>query len=282
MQWRRSVRLLVLLALVGLALAYGFWPTPVLVEAVEVTRGPLYVTVEEEGKTRVVDRFIVSAPIIGFARRIELDVGDSVNRDQVLVELEPLRAVVLDPRSRAEARARVAAAQAALRAAKENARATDAEADYAAAELERFRLLYENNAIAREELEKAQKAARHSQARLSSSKFAVEVAQFELQAARTALQYSAAKAGSKVPEMVAIQAPVNGRVLKVYRESEGVVKAGEPLVELGDPRTLEVEIDVLSTDAIRIRPGTRVLFERWGGKNPLEGRVRRIEPVGFT
>jgi HlyD family secretion protein len=282
MQWSRQAGFSVAAVVVVLAIAYGYWPKPVLIDAVEVGRGPLQVTVEEEGKTRVSDRFVISAPIIGFARRIELDVGDSVSRDQVVVEMEPLRAIVLDPRSRAEAQARVAAAKAALRAAQESTRAADAEADYAASELERFRLLYENNAIAREELEQAQMAERRTRANRSSAEFAVEVAQFELKAAQTTLQYSAAKNVRGVPEMVAIRAPVKGRVLKIYRESEGVVKAGQPLLEIGDPRTLEVEVDVLSADAVRIRPGTRVLLERWGGADPLEGRVRRVEPVGFT
>ncbi len=282
MQWRRRAGLFGLAALIVLAIAHGFWPRPVLVEAVQVTRGELRVTVEEEGKTRVTDRFVVSAPVAGFVRRLELSVGDTVSQEQVLADLEPLRATVLDPRSRAEAQARVAAAQAALHAAEQNASAAAAEAQYAAAELERIRLLYEADNVSREELEKAQAAARRTRANRRSSEFAVEVARFGLEAARTALRHSAAEHTGKPVEKVQIRAPVNGRVLKLYRKSEGVVDAGAALLEMGDPRTLEVAVDVLSADAVRIAPETDVLFERWGGDVPLEGRVRVVEPVGFT
>ncbi|MDH3671914.1 MAG: efflux RND transporter periplasmic adaptor subunit [Gammaproteobacteria bacterium] len=278
----RRFGLIVLLVLVVLAIGYGFWPKPILIDAVQVTRGPLTVTVEEEGKTRVIDRFVISTPVAGFARRVELDIGDSVMRGQVLVELEPLPSTVLDPRSRAEAQARVAAAQASLLAAEQTGKAAEAEANYAAAELERVRLLYEADNASREELDQAVSRAQQMKANRRSSKFAVQVARFELEAARTTLRHSAARHTGKPAEKVAISAPVNGHVLKIHRESEGVVEAGHALLEIGDPRALEVEIDVLSADAVRIKAGTRVLFKHWGGSAPLTGRVRVVEPVGFT
>ncbi len=282
MQWRRRVVLFALLAAVLLALGYGFRPRPVVVDVARATRGPLRVTVEEEGKTRVIDRFVVSAPVPGFARRVDLDVGDPVTQGQVLLDLEPLRANVLDRRSRAEAEARVAAAKAALNAARERALAAAAEADYAETELERLKRLYEARGTSQEALDQADAEARRSRATCRSSEFAVEVARFELDAARTALRYSAAEDLQEPLERVAIKAPGNGRVLKIQHQSEGVVSAGQALLEVGNPCALEVEVDVLSADAVRIAPGTRVLFERWGGDAPLEGRVRVVEPVGFT
>jgi HlyD family secretion protein len=132
------------------------------------------------------------------------------------------------------------------------------------------------------EFEQAETDARLAGARLRSLGFAVDVARFELEAARTALLYSAAEGTGGLKRRVAISSPVHGRVLKVQHESEGVVAAGEALIEIGDPRALEVEVEVLSDDAVRIGPGTRVLLERWGGAGPLEGRVRAVEPAGFT
>jgi HlyD family secretion protein len=282
MPWRRNLGLILLAVILLAAIAYGFWPQPVAVDVVAVTRAPLQVTVEEEGKTRVVDRFVISAPVPGYVRRIELKVGDTVGEGQILAEVEPLRSVILDPRSRAEAQARVAAAEAALRAAQEDAIAAEAEADYAASQLQRLRRLYPKGYISIETLQQAEAAARRTKARRSSSRFAVQVAKFDLEAARTALRYSVAQDSHQTMEEAPVRAPVEGRVLKLKHESEGVVQAGEPLLEIGDPNSLEIEVEVLSADAVRISPGTRVLFERWGGVRPLEGRVRRVEPTGFT
>jgi HlyD family secretion protein len=282
MPWRRNLGLILLAVILLAAIAYGFWPQPVAVDVMAVTRAPLQVTVEEEGKTRVVDRFVISAPVPGYVRRIELKVGDTVGQGQILAEVEPLRSVILDPRSRAEAQARVAAAEAALRAAQEDAIAAEAEADYAASQLQRLRRLYPKGYISIETLQQAEAAARRTKARRSSSRFAVQVAKFDLEAARTALRYSVAQDSHQTMEEAPVRAPVEGRVLKLKHESEGVVQAGEPLLEIGDPNSLEIEVEVLSADAVRISPGTRVLFERWGGVRPLEGRVRRVEPTGFT
>lgn len=287
MSWRKRAGFFVLAALIIGALLVGFMPQPILVEGDVVERGPLAVTVEEEGKTRVIDRFVVSAPVAGYVRRITLDVGDSVRQQHLLAELEPLPSQVLDPRSRAEAEARVAAAQSALRATEEKARVAKADADLAAIDLARMRRLYKAKSISRENVDQAEAKARSTRAAKRSAEFDVEVARFELDAARTALQHWAAQnqhraANTTSLERVAITAPVNGQVLKVHQESEGVVDAGQPLLEIGNPRALEVEIDVLSIDAVRIKPGTPVRFVRWGGDVALEGVVRVVEPAGFT
>jgi HlyD family secretion protein len=260
----------------------GFLPRPVPVELAPIERGPLAVTVEEEGKTRVIDRYVVSAPVAGFARRIELDVGDAVARGDRLLLLEPLRSDVLDPRRRAEAEARVASARSAMLAAEQNASAADADEELARLELQRVEKLARIQYVAEDELDRARAQARSAAAKLRSAQFALEVARHELEAAQTALEYSAAGDGGEPPETVAIRSPVDGRVLRRLRESEGVVGSGEPLIEVGDPGALEVEVDVLSSDAVRIAPGTRVRFTRWGGDEPLEGVVRVVEPTGFT
>lgn len=281
MQWRRRIGQIALFLILALAIGYGFWPQPVLIEAATVARKPLRVTVEEEGKTRVIDRYVVSAPVAGYVRRVRLDVGDAVPQGAPVLELEPLPSDVLDPRSHAQAQARVAAAEDSLHAAREAAVAAKAEADYAQAELRRVSGLRKAKTVSEQELDRAEARARQTTASLRSARFAVEVAGHELEAAKTALRYSAAQGGA-AHETVVVRSPVGGRVLKRHRQSEGVVAAGAPLVEVGDPRALEVEVDVLSADAVRIRPGTRVLFERWGGAQPLEGSVRVVEPVGFT
>lgn len=265
-----------------IALVFGFLPQARWVDVATVTNGALQVAVEEEGKTRVIDRYVISAPVAGFARRIELEVGDAIKQGQVLLDLDPLRPHVLDARSRAEAKARVAASKAALQAAKQNAHAAKADAELSQIDYLRIKDLRKSFQVSEEQEDQAAAKARASKATQRSAEFAVEVARHELEAAQTALLYSAAKQSDKAAEHVDITAPINGSVLKVYRDSEGVVAAGQPLIEVGNPKALEVEVDVLSADAIKIKPAMRVVFERWGGEQALEGRVRLIEPVGFT
>ncbi len=282
MQWHRRIGLFVLLAVVILAIGYGFWPQPITVDVKEVTRGPLQVTIEEEGKTRVIDRFVLSAPVEGIVQRVELDVGDVIRQGQALMVLEPLRADLLDPRSRAQAEARFAAANAAFNAAKENARAAAADAHLSSMEFERIEHLYKKKSVSKQELDHAKAWALRTRANQRSAEFSLEVARFEMKAAHTALLYSAAQERNSLPEKVVIRAPVNGSIFKIHRQSEGIVNAGEALIEIGNPRALEVEVDVLSADAVRINLGMRVLFDRWGGDTTLEGSVRVVEPVGFT
>lgn len=282
MKWGRTIGWLAVLGAVGYAIYAGFAPRPILVDAEPVTRGLLRVTVQEEGRTRVIDRYIISAPVAGYARRLDLDVGDPVRRGQVILRLDPLRPNVLDRRSREEAKARVAAAEAKLKSAQEAVVSATAGVRYWEAEFARIQALFDSGTIARNAYDQAQTDQRRAEAALRSAEFNVEVARHELDAARTALQYSAAENSAPPAETVPVTAPVAGRVLKIFRESEGAVAAGESLLEVGNPKGLEVEVEVLSSDAVKISQGTRVLFERWGGAEPLEGSVRRIEPVAFT
>lgn len=281
MKSKRSIALVALAVVVIGGLALAFRPRPVPVDVVEAIRGPLTVTVEEEGKTRVIDRYVVSAPVAGFVRRVELDVGDPVAKGDPLLTLEPLRSDVLDPRRRAEAEAQVQAARAALLGAEQNATAALADSQYADTEFRRKERLRADGTVSEDDLDRARAQALTAAARLRSARFAVDVARHELEAAKTALEYSAAEAGNP-PEMVSVTSPVGGRVLALVRESEGVVSAGEALIEIGDPSNLEVEVDVLSIDAVKITPNTPVRFLRWGGDEPLEGVVRVVEPTGFT
>jgi HlyD family secretion protein len=278
---RHPVLILAALIIAGLLL-WGFWPQPVPVEAVAVKRGPLTVTIEEEGRTRVIDRYVISAPVDGVACRVQLDVGDRVQQGEVLLGITPLESQVLDPRSRARAVAQVAAAESALRAAREEADAAATAERLAATELERLRPLMERSLVSRELFDKAVAEAKTAAAAKRSADFNVDVARYELEAARSILRFSAASDDGDPAERVPVRSPVDGRILKVDHECEGPVRTGEALLEVGDPAALEIEVDVLSADAVRIRPGMPVLFERWGGEQPLEGVVRTVEPVGFT
>jgi len=213
--------------------------------------------------------------------RVDLNVGDPVEPGQVLFSISPLESQVLDPRSRAQAQARISAAEAAVRSAEEQAQAAAAAADLAATELKRIRPLHTQGLVSRDALDKAESAAKSAAATRRSADFRVGVARYELEVARSALEYSAASGGAAV-EQVPVRSPIRGRILKVVRECEGPVRTGEPLLEVGDPTALEVEVDVLSSDAVKIQPGIPVFFDRWGGEGSLAGTVRTVEPAGFT
>lgn len=279
LQWRRRIVVGAVAVALLAGLAYGFYPAPLKVDIAAATRGPLRVTVEQEGRTRVVDRYVVAAPVAGYARRIRFDVGSPIAAGDTVAELEPLRAPAPDARSRAEAQARVAAAASNAGAAQQQLSAARADSALAQQELARVRAVRASGYATVADLDRATANAARTQALLHSAEFAAATAAHELAAARTALMYAAAP-GTR--GLVAVRAPVGGRVLKLPRKSEGPVAAGEALVEIGDPRALEVEVDLLSADAVRVHPGTRVLFERWGGGAALLGAVKRVEPAGFT
>ncbi|NMG73369.1 efflux RND transporter periplasmic adaptor subunit [Aromatoleum diolicum] len=278
-QWRRRIVLALIAALVGWGLYSGFRAQPVVVDLGAAARAPMRVAIEQEGRTRVVDRYVITAPVAAYARRIALDVGDAVQTGMPVVTLEPQRAEVLDVRRRAEAEARVAGAQANIGAVEQRMKAAQAGAGLALKDLQRVRTLRAAGHVTADAEDRGVAEAERAGSELRSAQFTVATARHELEAARTALGYAAA-GGPADP--VVLRSPVAGNVLKIPRKSEGAVSAGQALLEIGDPRGLEVEVDVLSADAVRISPGTRVLFERWGGEGALEGVVRVIEPAGFT
>ncbi len=278
-QWRRRI----VLALIGAAIAgglyYGFRAQPIAVDLGAAIRAPLRVSFEQEGRTRVVDRYVITAPVAGYARRIALEVGDAVQRGAPLAQLEAQRAEVLDARRRAEAESRVAAAQANLSAVEQREKAAQAGALLAQSDLKRTRTLRSSGHVSVDALDRSVAEADRAGAELRSAQFTVATVRHELEAARTTLRFAAAGGSA---DLVVVRSPVAGHVLKITRKSEGAVATGQALLEIGDPRSLEVEVDVLSADAVRTGPGTRVVFERWGGEHALEGVVRLIEPVGFT
>ena len=275
---QKLVPLLVALALLA-ALIIAFLPGPVPVEVATLARGPLSVTLEEEGRTRVRDRYAVAAPVAGFVRRIELKVGDAVAAGQVVAHIEPARAAALDPRMHAQAVAEVARAEAALAAAREAVQAAAAESALAEQELKRAETLKRDGFVAQAAVDQARARQQAGAANRQVAEAQARAAEHHLGAARAVL----AEAGQPARQgVVTVRAPVAGRVLAVPHESEGPVQPGQALVELGDPASLEVLVEVLSTAAVRLAPGTPVRIDRWGGETPLAGVVRVVEPAGFT
>jgi HlyD family secretion protein len=245
------------------------------------------VTVDEEGETRVRDRFVVAAPIAGRVARLTLEPGDHVAQGAVVAEMRPLP---LDPRARAEAEARIEAAQAAVREADarvEQARAAQQQAARTAA---RARELGKQGTIGVEEREMAETAETARSKELEAADFSARAARFNLDAARAALMAPGSSDGSAnlvsacasgEPGCLALRSPVDGQVLRVPEKSERVVSAGTELLQIGDARQLEIVVDVLSTDAVKVHPGAAMLIDEWGGPTPLSARVRVVEPSGF-
>jgi HlyD family secretion protein len=271
--WRSIAATLVVLAIVAAAL----WPESMEVDVAHVDTGPMQVTIDEDGETRVRDRFVISAPVSGRLQRIELEPGDRVVRGRtVLARLTPAASPLIDPRSRGELDAAVEAGRASVgQAQAERARAAAGLAR-ARQTLRRQEELDTAGLLARDSLEAAQSAVQMSDEALRAAEFTVTRAEFELQLARARLQAPTSPGGE-----VAIVSPIDGIVLKRLRESESVVPMGEPLIEIGDPQRLEIVADLLSTDAVRVPPGAAVSVEQWGGGRPLQARVRRVEPSGF-
>ncbi len=277
--FRRPRVLIGALIVCGLVVV-ALWPVTVPVTTGRVVRGPLTVTIDEDGRTRVRDRFVVTAPVAGELMRIALRPGDRVERGRtVLATIRPARPVPIDARTRAELEAALRSAEAAVgRATAEEQRARTA-ADLAARQVRRSEALAEAGAMAREALEVQQAELRVLEGAVQAAEYAVAQARQEAQAVRARL--GPTELSTEVPT-VTVTAPVDGVVLALHGESQRVVAPGGPLVDLGDPDAIEVVADLLSVDAVRVQPGSRVIVDRWGGPDPLEGRVRLVEPSGFT
>jgi HlyD family secretion protein len=279
---RRKWIVITFVLVVVLATIYGFLPKTQEVDLVDVSRGPLQVTIEEEGRTRLKERYVISAPTAGYMQRIDVKVGDPIRKGQTLAVLEPLRSQALDPRSRAEAVAAVAAAQAGLDAAMEKEHAATADADYLEQRRQRIGNLYTKRYVAKDQFDQAEAEAKKARAVQRSAKAAVDVSHSELERIKTTLRNFSDDGRTEKRDTVPVSSPVNGSVFRIYRESEGAVSVGEPLMDIGNLRNLEVRIEVLSSDAVKIIKGTTVLFKRWGGEDTLTGTVRVVEPAGFT
>jgi HlyD family secretion protein len=277
MRFLKNKRLIAGVAIVLAIVVMAMWPESIEVSTAKVDHGPMRVTLDEDGETRIRDKFVVSAPVAGRLQRIELEPGDPVVRGKTVVaRLTTADAPLLDPRTRGELEAGVEAARAAVGQSRAERERTTAELMRARQTLQRQQELMKAGAIAADNLDAAETAVATAEEARKAAEFAVSRSEYELQLARARLQ-----APSPAGRAVEIVAPVNGVILKRLRESESVVPVGEPLLEIGEPGRSEIVADFLSTDAVRIQPGAAVLIEGWGGSDPLEGRVRRVEPAGF-
>lgn len=272
---------LVLLTASGL-LAWTLMPAPVPVSATEVRIGSFVESVEEEGRTRLRDSFAISAPIAGYLQRVTLEAGDPVEAGQVVFRMEPLPAPALDARSLEQARENLSAAQARLESARANLETERAEATFAESEFQRYQQLRERELVSATEMERIRSVRDRQRAAVRASEHSVEVARFELESARAVLDIASGQRPGEEQALLEVRSPSGGLVLQRHRCCEGAVHAGEVILEVGNLADLEVQVDLLSMDAVRVRPGMRVEFSGWGGGEILAGRVRRVEPAGFT
>jgi len=241
------------------------------VETGRTQRGTLRVTVDEEAETRVHDRFEIAAPVTGRLRRIELHAADPVDAGQVVVQIEPLP---LDPRERSELLARLEQAQASKREAEALVERTRVDHDQAQRNRERASKLQASGVVSREEFELAETAEANSEKVLDAAKFKARAAEYEVQVAKAGLVALEPDAGERL-RLVSLRSPVRGRVLRLLQQSERVIPAGTPILQVGLPSQLEIVSDLLSTEAVKVKPGDPVLIENWGGDGQLRAK-------GFT
>ncbi|HUF48698.1 MAG TPA: HlyD family efflux transporter periplasmic adaptor subunit [Vicinamibacterales bacterium] len=279
---RRGIFWGLAILVVGAGTLWILRPQPVPVDLGTVTRGPLAITLDHEGQTRVRERYTISAPVSGRVLRIGLEPGDRIIRDRTeLATLLPMPAPLLDARTRAEAEARVATATAALEQARAALELARTAAAFAERERDRIARLFAADAVSARERDAAEQEARAAGQSVQVAEAAATAASHSRDVARAALLATdEGRRGGGIP--IVLRAPIDGVVLRRVRESEAVVLAGEPLIELGDLATLEVVADFLSVDAVRMQPGMPARIDRWGGAEPLAGAVRRVEPFGFT
>lgn len=282
MNTRKKLLTTLFVLLVVALLAWALRPAPVPVGAARAATGPFVESVDEEGRTRLRDSYTVSAPIGGFLQRVTLDAGDRVELGQVLFRLEPHPAPALDTRSVEQARDQLAAAQARLRSARANLETTQAETRFADSEYVRYRQLFERELISATEIERRQSVRDRARAIENSAAHAVEVARAEVDSARAVVEISSGQRSAEDYPQLDVRSPAAGLVLRRHRCCEGAVNAGDPIMDVGDLNDLEIQVDLLSMDAVRVRPGMRVRIGGWGGDDVLEGRVRRVDPAGFT
>lgn len=272
-----------LAAVLAIGLAYALRPQPIPVDLATVQVGPLRVTVDEEGEARVREVYTLHAPLRGQLQRITAEPGDPVKAGETLLgQIEPAAPAFLDVRSEAEQRAAADAAGAAFNLAAAELNKAKADLAFAEAERGRARLLMERNTISKRTLDDAERIYNVAQANLATAEAALNVRRHELSQARSRLLSRQEIRNRSGPcECVALTAPVNGVVLRIMRRSEGVVDAGTPLLEIGDPNDMEITVNLLSEDAVKLKPGQKAIVTNWGGED-LNAVVRRIEPFGQT
>jgi HlyD family secretion protein len=263
---------------VVIAAARGLRPKPTPVSVVEVTRGPLRITLREEGRTRVKSRFTIVAPVSGALERIDVDPGFKVAVGAPLARIAPRDPAPLDGRARSEAVARLRAAEAAQQRARIAIEQATAAHEFARIELERTQRLVDGGNLPPRDLEVARNEQRARAGELESARFSAEVARSEVALAAATLQKPGAGSGR---DLVTVAAPTSGLVLRVIQR-EGIVAAGASLLELGDPGSLEIVVEMLTADAAGLPPAAKVALRGWGGAGTLDGHVRRVEPSAFT
>ena len=267
-----------LLAAVAILIVYAFRTNPLPVDIAIPTRGPLQVTIDEDGQTRAHDRFALTAPVAGVLSRISLHEGDAVKAGAVVAVIQPLP---VDSREEAEIRARIASAEALSREAEQQVARAETAHQQAKRDLSRAEMLFKEGITPRERLEEAESKEATLGRDVEAAKDRAKAAAAEVQRAQAGL-ISIASERKEKKQAAPIRAPVDGRILRILEKSEGVVASGTPIVILSNPNKLEIVADLLSTDAVKVEPGATVFIENWGGDESLRGRVRTVEPFGFT
>jgi HlyD family secretion protein len=276
---RRLLPWLIGLAIIA-AVVFGLKPKPVEVETGVVARAPLTVRVSEEGKTRIRNRYTIASPVAGRLRRVPLKAGDEVKANEtVITTIEPVVSPLLEPRERAQAEAVVAGREAARERAAQALQAAQSTLRLAELERDRYRSIRREGSVSQAERDRVESEASIRAADVRGAEFALRAAEQDLAQARAVLERPA---GSLTGNVVEVKSPVSGRVLKLMQESETIATPGLAIAEVGDPADLEIEAEILSRDAVAIRPGDEVSIEQWGGPVPLKARVRRVEPAAFT
>ena len=274
----RRVFLALAAAAAAILVALAFRPKPYQVETARAVKGPMRVTIDEDGETRAHDRFTLAAPIAGRLSRIEFHEGDQVGPEDVLAAISPLP---LEARELAEIRARIRSAEARKREADELLARYESDLAQARRELDRARLLAQDHLIARQALELAESKQAAATKDLEAARFRVQSAAAELERESAGL-ISLEEQRSQAGRLVSIRPPMRCRILRILEKSERVVPFGTAIVVLSNPNQIEIVVDVLSTDAVKVKAGAPVSIENWGGPAPLRAKVRMVEPYGFT
>jgi HlyD family secretion protein len=270
--WKRVIWGVIALAIIAM-IVVSFLPKPIIVDAQKIGRGPMRVALDAEGRTRIHDLYVISAPVTGQLERVTLDEGDVVTEGTVVATIQP---PPLDPQQQAELDKRIAGAQAMQQQTVAATGQAEAALQQARRERDRLQDLMGTGAIARQDFEQAETAVNVAEKSLAAARYNTQAAAAQVEALKTGR--SASTTGRKVT----LRAPATGRVLRVVEENRRMVMAGSPIIQIGNPSGLEVVVDVLSSDAVKVRAGDAILFDGWGGDRPLRGRVKYVEPSAFT
>ena len=281
---RYASKLFWLIVFAGLAgfLVYGFLPKPVEVEAVSPTIGSIQITVDDDGETRIREEYVIAAPVTGKMLRVSLKAGDAVIAGETeIARIEPSDPSLLDARMRAEADARVRVSIAAHSQSTTAVDRAEEAVELAKKDFERAKKLIASRAVSQAEYETIENRLRLAYADLRTAESAERVAAYEIDQAKAAVDYVSSVFDPNEENLFKVVSPINGRVLEVYRDDSGVIASGTPIVRIGDASDLEIVIDILSIDAVKVRPNDKVIIEHWGGNKSLAAVVRLVEPSAF-